>query len=147
MKRTQLTFSGVANKAVSDTEVFSDQVDIDEFGKHDLRTVYDPDTVDVSTLNLETRIYISDDGMDIAASVSTWHPMSIEADNGSGAFDPDIVVHRRPAVTASIAKRNANLGFEISGRKIRFGFTEQTTVGAAAGDTGDITSAYLSSRQ
>ena len=148
MKRTQLTFSSDTNTAVSDTEVFSDQIDIDNFGRFDLRVVYDPDTVNDETLNLEIAIYTSDDGMDILASASTWHPIPLDSDvDGLANFEPDIVTYRRPASTAKAAKRNAVVGFETSGRKIRFGFTEQTTAGVAAGDTGDITSAYLSSRQ
>jgi len=146
MKRTQVTFSGSTNLALSDSEQYTDQIDIDNFGKHDLRTVYDPDTVDESTLNLEVVIYVSDNGMDIPEASSTWHPMPVDTNAGGGKYDPTIVTYRRPAVTASIAKRNAVIGFEISGRKIRFGLTEQTTAGAAAADTGDITSAYLSSR-
>lgn len=148
MKRTQLTFgtSNVANLAVSDTEQYSNQISIDELGKHDLRIVYDPDTVDEATLNLEVIVYVSDDDLAISEANSTWHPMPVDADAGSGKYDPTIVTYRRPAVTASSAKRNAVIGFEISGRKIRFGLTEQTTAGAAAADTGDITRAYLSSR-
>jgi len=149
MKRTQLTFgtNNVANLAVSDTEQFCNQIDIDEFAKHDLRTVYDPDTTNDTTLNLEIIAYISDDSMDIEEASSTWHPMALDTDvDGDANFEPDIVTYRRPASSTLATKRNATVGFETSGRKIRFGYTEQTTAGVAAGDTGDITKAYLSSR-
>jgi len=149
MKRTQLTFgtNNVANLAVSDTEQFCNQIDIDEMSKFDLRTVYDPDTINDTTLNLEVIVYTSDDGLDVEESSSTWHPMPLDSDvDGNANFEPDIVTYRRPASSTLSAKRNATVGFETSGRKIRFGFTEQTTSGAAASDTGDITRAYLSSR-
>lgn len=146
MKRTQLKFSGAATLALSTTEQYSDQIDIDELSSHDLRIQYDPDTVNDTSLNLEVVVYVSDDGMDVEEADSSWHPMAEDVSQGAGKYAPDIVTYRRPAATSLSAKRNANIGFSIGARKVRFGLTEQTTGGAAPGDAGDITVGYLSSR-
>lgn len=133
--------SSVTTLTLSGTEQFCLQHGISELTQHDLRTKYVPLVTNDANVWMETRIYVSNDAMNVADADSTWYPYCYDNDDGSGNFSPVQRVYRSPAISTSSAIRNPNRSFPIGARKIRFGFLE---VGSPA-SPGSIAEGLLNS--
>lgn len=112
--------------------------------QHDLCVAYAP-TDTSAGVNLQTFIYISHDGMAVAASDSTWFPYCRDLDDGNGnnIGIKNSYYQSAPVPGDQDAERNPARSFSVGAKKIRFGFLE---VGSPA-TAGVITGAFLSSRE
>lgn len=144
IQHEQLTFGKLRNTTLVLTaeEQYCNQVGIHEQSQHDLRVFYVPLVDDDMDVKLETRIYLSDQGMSIEALNSNWYPMAQDIDDGTGRKSAQIRVLESEAHSSLIEERNPSRSFPVGAKKIRFGFKE---VGSPS-SFGSITEATISSR-
>ena len=125
------------------SEQYSRQLGISETSKHDLRVKYTPLITNDTSVKLETRVYLSDDGLGTAEGDSTWYPLCYDDNDGTGNYDPTVKVYRNPALTADLTKRSTARQLEFGAKKVRFSFKEAGSPSSA----GSIDAGTLVSRE
>lgn len=107
------------------SEAKSAQFQIAPYNQHDVHLSYIPVDITHWAVQLEIRIYVSDDPQATALADSTWRPVGTYVDlsaNGTLTFNKTVV--RARALAANSADRNQVYSFPVAAKKMYVSYLE-----------------------